>query len=473
MQRARFLVLAVSVVATAAAAVAATPPVAVTYFGTASLPYKCHAAPWTGQVDVDALVGRSGTQRTIAADIFAKGFQSGQCPPPIYGLRGGLSPTSSPLISAARAELSLERCQLGPNVSTDLEPFHAELRPDDSPDEVIGSLSNDGRWTTLVLEGAVHLWNLETGAHTVEHGCGFDSWTLTALTRSRKPKPPPPGEWDELPDLPRGPRVKGQASGGKSGEEAAAGGASTPPLLVAVQPCPAATLCLARPGSSRADLLVRNVEQFDFTQALAFVTLGTDEIEVWRRLEGQVDAEAVSWLFPALSGKTTANTGLLDTWDRSEGDFPLRASYRQAAAQALAVTGDDGEPPSLAAAAAAPKPPYATWVTSPLIPGFRFQVRFGAWLEQAGSAPGVGSTKCLAQAACLGRTAGAPAALFIRLLPGKKGARLPILAKFADGPVEVWIEQTARKRVRYYRLGATIPGLVGLDGLLDRTGFPK
>jgi hypothetical protein len=112
-------------------------------------------------------------------------------------------------------------------------------------------------------------------------------------------------------------------------------------------------------------------------------------------------------------------------------------------------------------------------VTSPLIPGFRFQARFGAWLEQTASAPGVGSTRCLAQTACLGRSAAAPAALFIRLLAGKKGARSPLLAKLTDEPVEVWIEQTAKKRIRYYRLTATVPGSVGLDGRLDRDGFPK
>lgn len=445
------------------AAPAGADSVPMAFSGEAFLPYGCPphdgSHKWSGQAEADGLVDdQTGT--LSAFDVFAKGGQAGQCPPPSYGFAGSLDR------GLYQVTLSMERCFLTPNLSTDLEPAHDGL--DEYPDYAGGTYQDDGRFAVLNLRGTVHLWRNDTGSAGFEFGCDRP-WTFRGMTRSRKAIFPPPGEEDELPELPQGPKVKSRArskAGSKAGAEAA------PALFASLQPCPPQTLCMGKAGSGRADLLIRNVPQFDGSQALAYVTLTTSEVEVWRRLPGQSDAEVVSWLFPALKGTKTANSGLLDTWDvgfaEERGDESRRL--------VLAATADSADRAAIAdsPAAAQPKPPSTRWLTFPAAPGFRFQVRFNPWL--GGLIPkknAVGSTTCPADSACFGRTAAEPAILFVRLLTGKNGARSPILAKFASEPVEIWIEQTARKKIRYYRLDGTLPDHLALAGVYDPEGFPE
>jgi hypothetical protein len=239
-------------------------------------------------------------------------------------------------------------------------------------------------------------------------------------------------------------------------------------LAVPVTPCPAATLCLARPGSTRADFLARRLTLADGGEALGLITLGTARFEVWRLEEGRPESEAVSWLFPALNAKAIDNAGLLDVF--SLGGFNLNARRRELAAQAPSPAAAALDDVAEVSPEAGPPPPYNQWLSTAAFPGFRFQSRWTP-LGAAAGRRGVKSATCLGQALCVGRSAADPAQAFVRLLPGARGASSPILAKFTTDTVEVWIEQTARRQVRYYRLNATFPGTPLLAGTYDPNGF--
>ncbi len=303
-----------------------------------------------------------------------------------------------------------------------------------------------------------------------ELGCLPQSFWVHAVARP-KPTAPPPGPYRRPPGSP-GPGLKGSFGGGgprAAGPKGSFGGAGKPAaaavLAVPVTPCPAATLCLGRPGSTRADFLARRLTLLDGREALGLITLGTGRFEVWRLEEGRPESEAVSWLFPALNANATDNAGLLDVV--SLGGFGFR---RRELGARHSVPPVDSEVGSEVEPEAGPAPPYAQWLTTPAFPGFRFQVRLTPLGAVAGK-PGVKSAECLAQALCVGRPAAAPAQVFVRLLPGQRGAFSPILAKFTTDSVEVWIEQTAQRKVRYYRLNGTFPGTPLLAGSYDPNGF--
>jgi hypothetical protein len=434
---------------------------AVTFHGFASLPYDCYES-WSGPVAVDALV--DGV--SIRGDIFPKGFRVGACPPPVYRF---VSPETlpspyDPSLSGIAGSLSMETCRLSATVTTSLVATSAGV--DDEEDTIEGTLispraGSRARWRVLTLDGAALLWRLDTGPFPYELGCPPEDFWVQAVARVR-PTSPPPGPYRRPPGAP-GPGLKGSFGGGGGAQRTEAA-----VLAVPVTPCPAATLCLARPGSTRADFLARRLTLADGSEALGLITLGTARFEVWRLEEGRPESEAVSWLFPALNANAIDNAGLLDVF--SLGGFDFNARRRELAAQDPAPAAAALDDVAEVHPEAGPTPPYNQWLSIAAFPGFRFQSRWTP-LGVAAGRRGVKSAACLGQALCVGRSAADPAQAFVRLLPGKHGAFSPILAKFTTDTVEVWIEQTARRKVRYYRLNATFPGTGLLAGTYDPNGF--
>lgn len=48
-----------------------------------------------------------------------------------------------------------------------------------------------------------------------------------------------------------------------------------------------------------------------------------------------------------------------------------------------------------------------------------------------------------------------------------------LLARFTPAALEVWVQQTKTKKVRYYKLNAPPVGSSQLDGYVDRQGFKR
>lgn len=437
----------------------------VTFHGFASLPYDCDTM-WIGPVAVDALLDED----SIRADVFPKGFRVGTCPPPVYRVVDPdmLGSLLDPALTHIAGNLSMETCRLSATTTTSLVATGPGL--DDVEDTIEGTLVRPSagrrpRWRVLILDGAALLWYLDTGPLGFEVGCHPQNFWVHALARVR-PTPPPPGPYRKPPGSP-GPGLKGRFGGGgqRAVSDQAPDQAEAAVLAVPVTPCPAATLCLGRPGSPRADFLARRLTLLDGKEALGLITLGTEPFEVWRLEEGRPETEAVSWLFPALNANATDNSGLLDVYSL-DGFFRRRESAAQHPVPVVPTVEDLAEVDS----EAGPAPPYAQWLSTTAFPGFRFQVRMTPLGAVAGR-PGVKSAACLAQALCVGRPAAAPAQVFVRLIAGPRGAFSPILAKFTTDTVEVWIEQTARRQVRYYRLNGTFPGTPLLAGAYDPNGF--
>ena len=290
----------------------------VTFHGFAVLPFDCYES-WSGPVAVDALV--DGV--SIRGDIFPKGFHVGACPPPVYRFADPFYLTSlnDPSLSYIDGSLSMETCRLTSTSSTSLVATGPGL--DDAEDTIQGTLvspraGSRPRRRTRTLDGAALLWHLDTGRFPYELGCRPANCWRQAAARPR-PTAPPPGPYRKPPGSP-GPGVKGRF--GSGGQRAVSDHAAAAVLAVPVTPCPAATLCLGRPGSTRADFLARKLTFLDGKEALGLITLGTERFEVWRLEDGRPESEAVSWLFPALNANATDNAGLLGVY--SLGDFGFR-----------------------------------------------------------------------------------------------------------------------------------------------------
>lgn len=114
-----------------------------------------------------------------------------------------------------------------------------------------------------------------------------------------------------------------------------------------------------------------------------------------------------------------------------------------------------------------PDPPAGPYLTSPLVPGFRYKVRL------AGNLAGKSESACLVQTACVsGAVAGRPEVLLRVVGPRPNGRLWPTIVRFTTAQVEVWIEQIATGTRRYYLLPALDPDSSDLGGTVDRDGFP-
>jgi hypothetical protein len=114
-------------------------------------------------------------------------------------------------------------------------------------------------------------------------------------------------------------------------------------------------------------------------------------------------------------------------------------------------------------------PPGVPALTTAAIPGFRFWVRITA---QSGEGRWGAAEPCIAEALCAsGAIPGRPEVLVRVIGPRPNGYLWPTLTKLTTSQVEVWIEQTSTRAVRYYLLEGAAPGFEELPGLFDRTGF--
>lgn len=114
-------------------------------------------------------------------------------------------------------------------------------------------------------------------------------------------------------------------------------------------------------------------------------------------------------------------------------------------------------------------PAGGTWLTSPALPGFRFQVRLAA---TEGALPARLESSCLPETVCLsGAIPGRPE-IFLRVVgPRPNGYLWPTLVKFTTTAVEVWIEQLGSGEIRHYFLAGARPGFDELPARFDRLGF--
>ena len=114
-------------------------------------------------------------------------------------------------------------------------------------------------------------------------------------------------------------------------------------------------------------------------------------------------------------------------------------------------------------------PPDGPWLTTPALPKFRFKVRITSGSQQiAGSL----EPDCVPETLCVSGAVRGRSEVFVRIIgPRPNGFLWPSITKFTVSQVEIWIEQTATNRLRYYRLPAQGPADMSLPGLVDREGF--
>lgn len=115
-----------------------------------------------------------------------------------------------------------------------------------------------------------------------------------------------------------------------------------------------------------------------------------------------------------------------------------------------------------------PPPPYATWLSSPDLPGFEAQVRI------TGSQPVEGNREanCIVETLCASGALGGRPEVFIKVIgPRPNGFLWVQLTRFTPSMVEVWLRQKSTRAVRFYRLSAVEPSSGVLSGLEDRMAF--
>ena len=238
--------------------------------------------------------------------------------------------------------------------------------------------------------------------------------------------------------------------------------AATPPQWVAVTPCAKQTTCLGTPGSNRADLLVRTLPLSGGRQTPAYLPLTTAGIDVWSRKVGEGNADARSWVIPAATTDLD-RPGFLDPLGYTSAS-PATASSEFWEATEDPLFEFDPDLTSTVSEAG-PPPPSSNWLTTPNIPGFRFQALLGG-------APLLKANACAAQAICLAKTATGVPEIVARILPKQaNGKRWPVVGKFASPAAQVWVEQTASHQVKYYALLARAADSPELPGVVDRAGF--
>ena len=116
-----------------------------------------------------------------------------------------------------------------------------------------------------------------------------------------------------------------------------------------------------------------------------------------------------------------------------------------------------------------PTPPAGNWLTTNEIPGFRFKVRITAGQN---AITGGKVNDCIEDTLCVSGSLPGRSEVFLRVLgPRPNGLLWPTVVKLTTSQVEVWIEQTATGRLRYYKLPAQGPADTSLPGLVDREGF--
>jgi hypothetical protein len=251
-----------------------------------------------------------------------------------------------------------------------------------------------------------------------------------------------------------------------------------------VTPCAAGTTCFAAPGTTRADLLVRVLPLPGGLRGPAYLALTATSVDVWSRKLGQPAATARVWRL-AGPGSSLHRPGILDLVGYStsgqeevreevepSGEAESLVEEEETLAEESETLAEEDEtlavedsPVEPGVASADPPPPASPWLTTSMLPGFRFKARLaGAVLVKANACP--------AQAICLANTASGPPEIVARILPKQSnGKRWSILGKFADAEAGVWVEQTARHALKYYTLVARPADSLELPGVVDRLAF--
>ncbi|HET9227370.1 MAG TPA: hypothetical protein VFR31_11935, partial [Thermoanaerobaculia bacterium] len=126
--------------------------------------------------------------------------------------------------------------------------------------------------------------------------------------------------------------------------------------------------------------------------------------------------------------------------------------------------------PALSVAeAAVPKPPSGPWISYKAAPGFRVKARYAS----GNKLRDMRQESCLPQTFCLGGPVKGQADVLVRMVRQPDGHFIPMVARFIPARVEVWVEQTKSKAVRYYRLEGVPPGVLAVNGYVDWEGFKK
>ena len=214
--------------------------------------------------------------------------------------------------------------------------------------------------------------------------------------------------------------------------------------------CLPETICFSGAVPGRTELMVRVVgpkpNGFLWPNLVKF---STSQIELWIRRTGT--APVRYYRLQAPPEGSNALTGLVDR----QGFSATGAALVEPEEPAERVLSNDPEPPS------------SSWMTTPEVPGFRFQVRVAG-----GSTAARRETDCIPETLCVSAAKPGRSELFVRVVgPKSNGYLWPHLVKFSTSRIEVWIEQTASGARRYYDLPAESAESGTLTGLFDRLGF--
>jgi hypothetical protein len=269
--------------------------------------------------------------------------------------------------------------------------------------------------------------------------------------------PPPSGTWSATPALPGfGFQVRVMGPGGELPARQEAD-------------CIAETICFSGAVAGRSELFVRIVgpkpNGYLWPNVVKF---STSQIEAWIRRDAT--GEVRYYLLPDAPPASGELAGRFDRFG-----FPAAGATAAAVVPAAPTAIAESSPTARSiarrlAAATDPAPPSATWMTTPALPGFRFQTR----ITPAGGGD-IGTRQegdCLAETLCVSGALAGRAELFLRIVgPKPNGYLWPNVVKFSTSRIEVWIHQTSRGVVRYYDLPAAAADSGLLTGLFDRQGF--
>lgn len=324
-------------------------------------------------------------------------------------------------------------------------------------------------------------------------------WSFRGQERDKPPKPPR-GKWSTDPRrawLQMQGDLAATCGGGKRVEKAG------PPATVAVAPCAAATLCFAPSAKSAPELLVQSRVLPGGRVVVSYLPLGAGATEVWSLPVGEPVTNARSWFVPAapatgvdragfvdlagytppprlysegdelddvadLEGPATVDEGSWpdeESWSDEVDESSVEHGSTDASIESEAVPSWEEEALRDELQAAAPPPPDGSWLSTPVLPGFRFKGRLdGAALVQ--------SSSCPKQTLCLGTSAAIPAQVFGRVTTRQaNGKRWVAAGKFADAAAELWVQQGTAGEVRYYALAARPADSPWLPAVLDRLAF--
>jgi hypothetical protein len=117
-----------------------------------------------------------------------------------------------------------------------------------------------------------------------------------------------------------------------------------------------------------------------------------------------------------------------------------------------------------------PLPPAVPPIGLDRFPGFSFRLRIGG--DEVAPRIGAEDPVCVPETLCVSGALPGRSEVLVRIVgPKPNGYLWPTVARFTTSTVELWIEQLATGRARYYRLEGPGPGSDELPGFFDRTGF--